>query len=107
MKACQHLPKRWHVTCTLPDYGTVSYDMAYGGAYYAILPAAHFGLDFFNTPVARLVDAAAALTDHLRATVTLTHPEEPDLGFLYGTILTDDATVTGELQSLRLCRAPD
>ena len=28
----------------------------------------------------------------MRATVPISHPSEPDLGFLYGTILTDDAT---------------
>lgn len=75
----------------VPGFGAVTTDIAFGGAFYCILPASRFGLDLFETPVAELTDAAAALTDRVRATVAITHPTEPDLGFLYGTILTDEA----------------
>lgn len=85
----------------LPGYGRVVTDIAYGGAFYCILPASCFGLDLFDTPVADLTDAAAALTDALRATLPITHPSEPDLGFLYGTIVTDE-TAPGE-DSFNLC----
>lgn len=78
-------------TFDVPGYGTVTTDIAYGGAYYAILPASHFGLDLFSTPVEKLVDAAAALTDKIRATRPIVHPDADDLGFLYGTIITDEA----------------
>lgn len=76
---------------TVPGFGPVTADIAYGGAFYAILPATAFGLDYGTTPLPRLVDAAAALTDAIRAGTAISHPEEPDLGFLYGTILTDGA----------------
>jgi proline racemase len=69
----------------------VQLDIAYGGAFYAILPASALGLDFFDTPMADLVRAATAVTDAVRGSVAVTHPEAADLGFLYGTILTDDA----------------
>ena len=85
----------------LPGAGQVSVDIAYGGAYYAILPASRLGLDFFATPVAQLTEAAGALTDILRARIKLRHPEADDLGFLYGTILTDDAAPPHE--SWNLC----
>lgn len=75
----------------LPGYGDVTTDIAYGGAYYCILPASRFGLDLMQTPVEEIVAAAGALTDQVRATLTITHPTEPDLGFLYGTIVTDEA----------------
>ncbi|AZO79536.1 MULTISPECIES: proline racemase family protein [unclassified Bosea (in: a-proteobacteria)] len=75
----------------VPGYGDVSTDIAYGGAYYCILPAARFGLDLMQTPVEEIVAAAGALTDQVRATLNITHPTEPDLGFLYGTIVTDEA----------------
>lgn len=75
----------------VPGYGKVTTDIAYGGAFYCILPASRFGLDLFQTPVRRLTEAAAALTDVVRATMKVTHPAEPDLGFLYGTIITDEA----------------
>lgn len=75
----------------VPSYGSITTDISYGGAFYCILPSSRFGLDFFATPVEHLLDAAAALTDHVRATMTFSHPDAADLGFLYGTILTDDA----------------
>lgn len=80
----------------LPPYGPITFDIAYGGAYYAIIPASQFGLDFFRSPVNALVDAAGALTDYLRTHVPLNHPVEPDLGFFYGTIITDDAPVSAD-----------
>lgn len=85
----------------VPGFGQVTTDIAYGGAFYCILPASRFGLDLFATPVPALVEAAAALTDAVRAGPPIVHPGEPDLGFLYGTIVTDEAG-PGE-QSANLC----
>ena len=53
--------------------------------------------------------AARAVTDAIRARHTVRHPAEPDLGFLYGTILTDDAPAPGwdQPQPVRLRRGPD
>lgn len=85
----------------VPGYGDVVTDIAYGGAYYCILPASRFGLDLMQTPVEKIVAAAGALTDQVRASRTITHPTEPDLGFLYGTIVTDEAG-PGE-DSFNLC----
>ena len=75
----------------VPGFGAVTTDIAYGGAFYCILPASRLGLDLIESPVSALTDAAAALTDKVRATLSITHPTEPDLGFLYGTIVTDEA----------------
>jgi trans-L-3-hydroxyproline dehydratase len=72
-------------------YGSVLCDVAYGGAFYAILPASRLGFSIFETPYAELVAAATELTDEARRQLTIRHPTEPDLGFLYGTILTCDA----------------
>lgn len=85
----------------VPGFGLIVADIAYGGAYYAILPASRFGLDLFDTPVAQLVDAAAALTDVIRATRKIAHPDADDLGFLYGTIITDEVGV--DQPSANLC----
>jgi trans-L-3-hydroxyproline dehydratase len=84
----------------LAGFGTVRCDVAYGGAFYAILPASAFGLEA-GAPLEALVDAASALTDRIRATVPVIHPTEPDLGFLYGTIVTDGAAPPHE--SANLC----
>ncbi len=75
----------------VPGYGPVVVDVAYGGAFYALARAADVGLDVRASPTRDLVDAAAAITASTAATVPIAHPGEPDLGFLYGTILVDDA----------------
>jgi trans-L-3-hydroxyproline dehydratase len=85
----------------VPGLGPITTDIAYGGAFYCILPASRFGLDFFETPVSEIVAAAGALTDAVRAGPPITHPTEPDLGFLYGTIVTDEAA--SDETSFNLC----
>ena len=73
----------------LPGHGRVELDIGYGGAFYALVPAAVFDLDVGRSPVGALTEAAAAVTEAVKAQVPLAHPDDPDLAFLYGTILTD------------------
>ena len=74
---------------TVEGYGAVMLDIGYGGAFYAVLPAGSFGLDVLGSATRDLVDAAGAVTQAVKAQVAIAHPDDPDLGFLYGTILTD------------------
>jgi trans-L-3-hydroxyproline dehydratase len=69
--------------------GTVTLDIGYGGAFYAIVPAAQLGLDVRRSSVRELTDAASRVTEAARQQIALSHPDDPDLAFLYGTILTD------------------
>jgi len=69
----------------------VTCDIGYGGAFYAILPAARLGLDLRTAPVGELRAAALEITAEMRARGVARHPTEPDLSFLYSTILTDGA----------------
>jgi proline racemase len=89
----------------VPGLGTVRLDVAFGGAYYAILPSSRIGLPLLATPVEVLLQAGVAITDAVRAAVPIVHPQEPDLSFLYGTILTDDVAVgaSGGQPSYNLC----
>lgn len=89
----------------VPGYGRLRFDIAFGGAYYAILPASRLGLPFMTTPLAELVRAGVAITDAVRAALPIRHPAAPDLGFLYGTILTDDTPLgaSGNDPSYNLC----
>ena len=89
------------MTIHVLGFGPIVTDISYGGAFYCILPSSRFGLDFFKTSVDELVAAAGALTDQVRAHTALVHPDAADLGFLYGTILTDDASISDE--SWNLC----
>lgn len=72
----------------VPGYGRLELDVAFGGAFYAILPAEHVGLEVVPEQTAQLVAAAEAIKRAVNAAITIEHPSEPDLGFLYGAILT-------------------
>lgn len=78
------------VTVATETFGDVTFDIAFGGAFYAVLPASRIGLSLMKTPLAELVRAGVEITEAARAAVPIVHPSEPDLGFLYGTLLTDD-----------------
>lgn len=74
---------------TLPGKGSIRFDIAYGGAFYALADCRQFGLEFGRDRARDFVDAATALTERLKEEIPLSHPAHSDLGFLYGTILTD------------------
>jgi len=73
----------------VPGLGSVAIDVGYGGAYYAFLPASQFNLDVKRSATRDLVDAAHAVTKAAKAQIKLDHPDDADLAFFYGTILTD------------------
>ena len=72
----------------LPGVGEVLVDIGYGGAFYAITDAARLGVSLDGS-LRDLVDAASALTAAVNQAIQVRHPEAADLGFLYGSILTD------------------
>ena len=71
------------------NYGPVEVDIAYGGAFYAFVSADQFGLDVRQSKTNDLIDAAEQISEAVKSQITITHPDDPDLGYLYGTILTD------------------
>ncbi|MBT6119066.1 MAG: proline racemase [Rhodospirillaceae bacterium] len=89
------------VEVEVPGLGSVTLDIAYGGAFYAMLPASSLGFDFFKAPVDAMVAAARAINDAARAQVTITHPDAAEFGYLFGTMLTDDAPT--DRRSYHLC----
>ena len=72
----------------LPVYGQVTVDIAFGGAFYAIVPAERVGLSVTPRQVEQLVTAGEAIKKAVNAAFPVKHPSEEDLSFLYGTILT-------------------
>jgi trans-L-3-hydroxyproline dehydratase len=69
--------------------GHVTLDVAYGGAFYAVVAADAIGVELDVTPLATLVERADAVTRAARAAAPLVHPDADDLAFLYGTIVVD------------------
>jgi trans-L-3-hydroxyproline dehydratase len=80
---------------SVPGMGSVRYDLAFGGAYYAFVNAADLGLRCRVEHAADLIRAAMAIKQELMRTRPIEHPFERDLGFLYGVIFAgppEDAT---------------
>ena len=73
----------------LLDGLSIRFDVAYGGAFYAIADCRQWGLAFGVSRVRDFVDAATALSAAVKAQFAIVHPDAADLGFLYGSILTD------------------
>ena len=87
----------------VPGHGQVVTDVSYGGAFYALADARQFGLDVRASRVRDLVDAAKLLSAAVNAAIPIEHPVEKDLGFLYGSILTDGRERPEEGPSANIC----
>jgi proline racemase len=71
------------------EAGALSVDISFGGAYYGIVDAADLGLRVVPDQAEALRHAGAAITDVLRRDHVPSHPTDPDLGYIYGTIIVD------------------
>lgn len=70
----------------VPGLGSVRYDVAFGGAFYAFVESGALGLALEPRTVRRLIEAGMAVKRAVAEDLEITHPFEPDLSFLYGTI---------------------
>ena len=87
----QILDEELHV----PGLGTIRYDLAFGGAFYAFVDAAQVGLDCSPEFHSQLLAAGMKIKQAIMAAVEMKHPTEPDMNFLYGTIFTGPARGKG------------
>lgn len=90
-------------TIDLPPYGRIGFDIAYGGAFYALADCRRFGLEFGRDRASAFVAAATLLTERLKKDFPLSHPDHSDLAFLYGTILTDGEEAWSERPTRNIC----
>ena len=73
------------------EVGEVKFDIAYGGAFYAIVEAEPLGLSLDESAYAQLISTGRAIKHAIMQAMPIEHPFEPDLSFLYGTIFTGPA----------------
>ncbi len=73
-------------TVNVPGIGKVAYDLAFGGAFYAVVSAQSVGLSTHPSDFAALMEKGMAVKRAVMAARKIEHPFEPDLSFLYGTI---------------------
>ena len=66
-------------TVAVEGLGEVAYDMAYGGNFYAILPAASIGLDVEPERSSELIDAGLRIMAAINAAAEPVHPADPDI----------------------------
>ncbi len=78
----------------VPGVGRVPFDIAYGGAFYAIVPALP-GLELIPSQFNRLIDSGRRIKHAIMDALPIRHPFESDLSFLYGTIFTAPAQHAG------------
>lgn len=63
----------------LPDGRTVTYDLAYGGNFYAILPLEQFGLPFDRAAKNKILAAGLTLMDAINRQQPPVHPTDPTI----------------------------
>lgn len=87
----------------LDGYGRIDFDISYGGAFYALADCRQFGLEFGKSRARDFVDAATALTEQVKQKFPPSHPDAAELGFLYGTILTDGGDGSDGVPTKNVC----
>lgn len=79
----------------VPGVGQVRYDVAFGGAYYAFVRAEEVGVGLGAADAQTLIDVGMRIKRAVMASLPLSHPTDPDLAFLYGTIFVGAAHDSG------------
>jgi proline racemase len=80
-------------TVTVPGYGPVTYDMAYGGNFYAILPLKQVGLEFDRSHKEAILAAGLQTMAAINEASEPVHPENPEIrGCHHVQFLAPDAT---------------
>jgi trans-L-3-hydroxyproline dehydratase len=72
----------------VPGIGAVTYDLAFGGAFYAVTDATALGLRCEPGMLRKFIEAGSAIKAAIQQAREVRHPFEEDLGFLYGVIFT-------------------
>ncbi len=90
------------VEVTVKQLGTVTLDIAFGGAFYAVLAVSQWNQQLDLSRVSQLVANAEEIKRAINETIKIQHPIDDDLGFLYGVILTGPPE-NAEHHSRNLC----
>jgi trans-L-3-hydroxyproline dehydratase len=83
--------------------GSVEFDVAYGGAFYAFVNAQGVGLELTPEHFERVIDYGRRIKRAVMNRFPIKHPFEEDLSFLYGTIFTAPALDPAHHHSRNVC----
>lgn len=93
-------------TITIKGLGTITYDLAYGGAFYAYIDMAknNFNFDLSPDSYRQLIQTGMNIKHAvMKADKEILHPFEDDLSFLYGTIFIDNNKQPSGTDSKNVC----
>ena len=93
-------------TVDVDGLGNVTYDLAYGGAFYAYVDIAknEFNFDLSKNSYRALINNGMGIKHAvMNADKEILHPFENDLSFLYGTIFIDNNKQTSGIDSRNVC----
>jgi trans-L-3-hydroxyproline dehydratase len=85
-------------TIHIPDVGTITYDLAYGGAFYAYVDLRfnNFDFDLHKSNYSKLIAMGMLIKQMvMEQDKEIIHPLVDDLSFLYGTIFIGDPELPG------------
>lgn len=87
----------------VPGLGSVTFDLAYGGAYYAFVDAEQLGIPCTAKHYQELIEKGMQIKRAvIDSSLKIEHPLEDDLSFLYGTIFIG-GPVTPGIDSRNVC----
>jgi proline racemase len=66
-------------TVDIPGIGEVTYDLAFGGNFYAIVPVERLGIAFERSEKQRMLEVSLAMMDAINATDLPVHPLDPGI----------------------------
>ncbi len=73
------------------DIGSVKFDIAFGGAFYAYVNADEINLDLSENNHNKIIEYGKKIKNAVMKNIEIKHPFEKDLSFLYGTIFISKA----------------
>ncbi|WP_163337995.1 proline racemase family protein [Desulfopila sp. IMCC35008] len=86
----------------VPGLGEISFDLGFGGAFYAYVDAESCGVKMIPDDYRNLIEVGGAVKKAVMDNFPVVHPYENDLSFLYGTIFTGPAITPG-IDSRNVC----
>lgn len=85
----------------VPDIGKITYDLAFGGAFYVFVNSDQVGLRCVPEEARQLVEKGMMIKNAVMKTRAVEHPFEKELSFLYGTVFI--APPIGEADTRNVC----
>lgn len=86
----------------VPGLGQITFDLGFGGAFYAYVDAESCGVKMVPEDYRNLIEVGGAVKKAVMENFPIIHPFEEDLSFLYGTIFVGPAITPG-IDSRNVC----